>query len=216
LARHSTSGHVVYWLSDKDIGVTREDPTATGNYRPGWTRRSAWSTAGSAPRGRFGYAEDHGTRLSGKRWPGACAVLLGGGTISGVMREWTKAGVRPVHSKTVAWSRQSIRTILMNPRIAGLSVYNKGEIVGTGDWEPLVSDEAWRAVRGMLEDPSREPPNGVRTVLAGLALCPCGNVMVGMPSHTGHHIYRCARGLGVSDASEAHSAASGGCRARAG
>jgi hypothetical protein len=31
----------------------------------------------------------------------------------------------------------------------------------------------------------------VRTLLGGLALCPCGNVVTGMPSHTGHHIYRC-------------------------
>ena len=31
----------------------------------------------------------------------------------------------------------------------------------------------------------------MRTFLGGLALCPCGNVVTGMPSHTGHHIYRC-------------------------
>jgi hypothetical protein len=55
-----------------------------------------------------------------------------------------------------------------------------------------VSEETWRAVRGILEDPSRKPPRGVRTLLGGLALCPCGNVVTGMPSHTGHHIYRCA------------------------
>jgi len=42
-----------------------------------------------------------------------------------------------------------------------------------------------------LEDPTRKPPRGVRTLLGGLALCPCGNVVTGMPSHTGHHIYRC-------------------------
>jgi site-specific DNA recombinase len=31
----------------------------------------------------------------------------------------------------------------------------------------------------------------VQTLLGGLAMCPCGNVVTGMPSHTGHHIYRC-------------------------
>ena len=80
--------------------------------------------------------------------------------------------------------------ILLNPRIAGLSAYH-GEIVGQGDWEPLVPEETWRAVRGILEDPTRKPPRGVKTLLGGLALCPCGNVVTGMPSHTGHHIYRC-------------------------
>ena len=52
-------------------------------------------------------------------------------------------------------------------------------------------EETWRAVRGILEDPARKPPRGVKTLLGGLALCPCGNVVTGMPSHTGHHIYRC-------------------------
>jgi hypothetical protein len=81
--------------------------------------------------------------------------------------------------------------ILLNPRIAGLSAY-RGEIVGQGQWQPLVGEETWRAVRGILEDPARKPPRGVRTLLGGLALCGCGNVVTGMPSHTGHHIYRCS------------------------
>ncbi|HVB44690.1 MAG TPA: recombinase family protein [Streptosporangiaceae bacterium] len=142
----------------------------------------------------FGYCEDRVTAhpAEGPAVAQACAVVLGGGTLSAVMREWTKAGVRPVQSRSGrGWTRQSIRVILMNPRIAGLSAY-RGEIVGTGRWEPLVSEETWRAVRGVLDDPSRKPQHGVRTLLGGLALCPCGNVVTGMPSHTGHHIYRCA------------------------
>ncbi|MDQ2877384.1 MAG: recombinase family protein [Actinomycetota bacterium] len=140
----------------------------------------------------FGYAGDHVTPhpQEGPAVRDACEALLGGGTLSGVMREWAKAGLRPAQSKTGAWSRQSIRTILLNPRIAGLSAYH-GEIVGTGQWTPLVPEETWRAVRGILEDPARTPARGVRTLLGGLALCGCGNVVSGMPSHTGHHIYRC-------------------------
>ena len=141
----------------------------------------------------FGYREDHVTvhRQEGPAVAEACQALLGGGTVSGIMREWTTAGLRPAQAKTGRWTRQSIRTILLNPRIAGLSVY-RGEIVGKGEWEPLVAEETWRAVRGLLEDPARKPPRGVRTLLGGLACCPCGNVVTGMPSHTGHHIYRCS------------------------
>jgi site-specific DNA recombinase len=123
----------------------------------------------------------------------ACTTLLGGGSVSGVMREWTKLGLKPPQQArrgTTTWNRASIRMILLNPRIAGLSAYH-GEIVGQGNWEPLVPEETWRAVRGILDDPARKPPRGVRTLLGGLALCPCGNVVTGMPSHTGHHIYRC-------------------------
>ncbi len=143
----------------------------------------------------FGYREDHVTAhpVEGPAVAGACAALLGGGTVSGIMREWTELKLTPPQQDrrgTTRWNRTSIRMILLNPRIAGLSVY-RGEIVGQGNWEPLVSEETWRAVHGILEDPTRKPPRGVRTLLGGLALCPCGNVVTGMPSHTGHHIYRC-------------------------
>lgn len=107
------------------------------------------------------------------------------------MREWQAAGLHPAQSRTGRWTRASIRTILLNPRIAGLSVY-RGEIVGKGQWEALVAEETWRAVRAILEDPARTPPRGVRTLLGGLARCPCGNIVAGMPSHTGRYIYRCA------------------------
>jgi site-specific DNA recombinase len=144
----------------------------------------------------FGYLDDHVTAhpVEGPAVAEACAALLGGGSISGVLREWTKLELTPPQQDrrgTTRWNRTSIRSILLNPRIAGLSVY-RGEIVGQGNWEQLVSEETWRAVRGILEDPSRKPPRGVRTLLGGLALCPCDNVVAGMPSHTGHHIYRCA------------------------
>jgi DNA invertase Pin-like site-specific DNA recombinase len=144
----------------------------------------------------FGYREDHVTAhpVEGPAVAEACAALLGGGSISGIMREWAALGLAPPQQDrrgTTRWSRASIRSILLNPRIAGLSVYH-GEIVGQGQWEPLVSEETWRAVRGILEDPSRKPPRGVRTLLGGLALCPCGNVVAGGPSHTGHRVYRCS------------------------
>ena len=143
----------------------------------------------------FGYLEDHVTAhpVEGPAVAEACAALLGGGTISGIRREWTRLGLTPPQQAqrgTTRWNRTSIRMILLNPRIAGLSAYH-GEIVGQGQWEPLVPEETWRAVHGILEDPTRKPPRGVRTLLGGLALCPCGNVVTGMPSHTGHHIYRC-------------------------
>jgi site-specific DNA recombinase len=146
----------------------------------------------------FGYREDHVTAhpAEGPAVADACAGLLGGGTVSGVLRDWTKAGLRPPQAPfgplpKQAWTRASIRSILLNPRIAGLSAYH-GDIVATGTWDPLVDEQTWRAVRSVLDDPGRKPPRGVRTLLGGLARCPCGNTVTGMPSHTGHPIYRCA------------------------
>ena len=293
---------VVYRLSDNDIGVTRKDPTAPAEYRPGWeevlrlvdarevdvvlvwkwdralrepldleyliprfdragvrfaeaegsidlgtdsgrlharimiavakaeqerkAERQKLANERAAINGKrrlgtprpFGYGDDHLTPhpVEGPAVAQACALLLGGGSISGVLREWTKAGLtppqparaprrtrnldgslpprtlppQPAASAPRGWTRSSIRTILLNPRIAGLSVY-KDEIVGQGQWEPLVAEETWRAIAAILQDPGRKPPRGVRTLLGGIARCPCGNVITGMPSHTGHRIYRC-------------------------
>jgi site-specific DNA recombinase len=45
----------------------------------------------------FGYLDDHVTAhpVEGPAVAEACAALLGGGTISAVMREWTKLGLKP-------------------------------------------------------------------------------------------------------------------------
>jgi hypothetical protein len=82
----------------------------------------------------FGYQDDHVTAhpVEGPAVAEACAALLGGGTISGVRREWTRLGLTPPqHDRrgTTEWNRTSIRMILLNPRIAGLSAYH-GQIVG--------------------------------------------------------------------------------------
>ncbi len=57
----------------------------------------------------FGYANDHVTRHPAKAGAveDACKALLGGGTLSGVMREWAKAGLVPPQSKTGRWTRTS-------------------------------------------------------------------------------------------------------------
>lgn len=49
----------------------------------------------------------------------------------------------------------TIRTILTNPRYAGRRVY-KGEIVGMGDWEPIIAGELFDSVGRQLADPGRK------------------------------------------------------------
>ncbi|KXC06420.1 recombinase family protein [Microbacterium hominis] len=48
----------------------------------------------------------------------------------------------------------TVRTLLTNPRYAGRRVY-KGEIVGTGEWEAIVSGELFDSVNRRLADPAR-------------------------------------------------------------
>ena len=120
----------------------------------------------------------------------ACAALLAGGTVSGVARDWTRRGVCPHQSTAGAWKRQSVITILRNPRLAGIATY-KGVEVGRGEWEALVPEETWRAVVRLLADPARRPAQGVRTMLGGLALCRCGNHISSSINHAGVQVYRC-------------------------
>jgi site-specific DNA recombinase len=139
----------------------------------------------------FGYAADHVTpdpaEAAAIEW--AAGALLGGSTVSAVMREWTRRGLRtPQGGKP--FTRQSVTTILRNPRLANLNAY-RGEITGPGDWQPVLAEETWRAVRALLDDPARKPPRGVRTLLGGLARCQCGNVITGTRSYQGNAVYRC-------------------------
>ena len=88
------------------------------------------------------------------------------------------------------WTRPSVRTILMNPRNAGISVY-RGREVGRGKWEPLVTEDVFRAVVQLLDEPGRKPTQGVTTMLGGLALCQCGNYISAGVNHLGQPTYRC-------------------------
>jgi DNA invertase Pin-like site-specific DNA recombinase len=139
------------------------------------------------------------------RW--AADALLGGGTVSAVMREWNRRGLRSHQKGGKPFSRSSVTTILRNPALAGLSTY-KDEIVGAGQWEAILPEETWRAVDALLTASDRtitftrqgetvtrkiraNTPRGVRTLLGGLAACACGNVVTGSVNHLGQHVYRC-------------------------
>jgi DNA invertase Pin-like site-specific DNA recombinase len=121
---------------------------------------------------------------------------------------------------TGGWTRVSIVTILTNPRVAGLAAYlseadrralreagqprplhapvvldDDGQRVH-GKWEPIVDTDTWEAVCRILADPARKPSrkgrSGVRSLLGGLALCACGNVMAANHlDRLGYSQYRC-------------------------
>jgi site-specific DNA recombinase len=134
----------------------------------------------------FGYMADRVTPLEAEAQAvgDAADAVLAGGSLQSVMRDWTSRGVKPpFHGRTNGagelltsgtWNQTTIRRILLNPQIAGLRVY-RGEIIGDGDWTPLITPEKWHAVKAVLTDAGRVMPRGAVTLLGGLAVCSCGN-----------------------------------------
>ena len=68
--------------------------------------------------------------------------MLTGTPIREIARRWREAGVSTPRSEKGAngWTHHGVRAILLNPRNAGLNTY-KGEIVGPGDWTPILTEE---------------------------------------------------------------------------
>lgn len=156
----------------------------------------------------FGYADDRITPREDEaeaiRW--ACRHVLAGGSVSAVMREWTKRGVKPTFAgmKKVKnddgelelvprtrrdasgdavpysgrWTHASVTRILTNPRIAGLNTLpNSAEIIGEGNWTPIILPETWAAVRDILRDPRRAAPRGKVSLGGFLFYCRCGSLV---------------------------------------
>lgn len=97
-----------------------------------------------------------------------------GDTLKGIAADLDHDGLPT--STGARWSSSSVSSILRNARYAGRSVY-KGEVVGRGSWDALVTEAQFDAVQARLDDPRRKT-RGVSTARkhlgSGLYFCSCG------------------------------------------
>lgn len=152
----------------------------------------------------------------------ATSAVLSGRTIAAVAREINESGPElPVEGYDPAlgythrgssqgnrWTPTTLRRVLERPRNAGLihsgNISGDYEVVGKATWDPIVDEETWRALHGMLRDPSRRKSHGTENkwLGSGIYLCGvegCGSVMAsgfsgGTPSRPGRGAvrhYRC-------------------------
>jgi hypothetical protein len=72
------------------------------------------------------------------------------------------------------YERWNIRSTILNPTVAGLSVY-RGNVVGEGKWEPILDEETWNAVGNVLRNPARttNKPGGRKVKYIGSGLYRC-------------------------------------------
>lgn len=127
---------------------------------------------------------------------GAAGQLLAGASLGSIVDGLNARGVTTSTGRP--WNYTSLRQVLIRARNAGLSTFG-GEIVGATTWPPILTEETWRAVAGLLTDPTRRrsTSNRLRWMLAGLALCPCGStvrsamVASNRAAGTTRTVYRC-------------------------
>lgn len=128
----------------------------------------------------------------------AADLVLDGAPLRSIVKRWKGLGVTtPRSSKGVdGWTHNGVRSILLNPRNAGIATY-KGEQIGKGNWEPIFSEETHMLLVAKLTNPSRltRPVSRGRTasnLLTGIATCgTCGETVQGGTGHKGGLIYQC-------------------------
>jgi DNA invertase Pin-like site-specific DNA recombinase len=152
-----------------------------------------WRTA-------FGYTDDYQPHpVEAELVRKAYQTILGGGSVSGLAREFNERGCCGRTGKP--WTATTMSLFLRAPRNAGLRSHN-GVIVGPGTWPGLVDETTWRAAQAVLNDPARKPgPKTVRRhYLSGLLRCgKCadGGSIAGYQATDGRAGYRCWKCRGV-------------------
>jgi site-specific DNA recombinase len=131
---------------------------------------------GGGPR-PFGYEGDGLTPRPGEAKELATAIesIAAGASVRSVVNSLNARGVTSSTGRT--WQTKTLRDVLKRPRNAGLAVY-RGEIVGKASFPGVVPEETWRAVAGILTDPSRRtnPGSDIRWLGSHLYVCGvCGS-----------------------------------------
>jgi site-specific DNA recombinase len=124
----------------------------------------------------FGYESDNVTVRADEAaaLTTAARAVLGGRSMRSICAEWTATGLRTPRGK--AWHPTVLRSMLTNPRHAGLRVH-QGAVVGDGTW-PAIIDRATHERLVSLCSSRLAPKARRRGLLTGLVVCGgCGFVM---------------------------------------
>lgn len=131
---------------------------------------------------------------------GMYADLIAGESQHAIARGLNERGLMSTTGKP--WSQTTVRNLLRAPRNAGLSHY-KGEIVGKGQWEPIVSEETYRVALDRTST-NAGGGGGRKYLLTGVAKCGiCGLGMVTAYLPEKKRTYACTSGKHVARAAEA-------------
>ncbi|KQP81637.1 recombinase family protein [Aeromicrobium sp. Leaf291] len=99
-------------------------------------------------------------------------MALAGQAVNAMCSWLTASGIKTTAGGT-RWSSVAVKRMLTSPRLAGLSVY-KGEVVGRGEWEPLIDETTHRRVVEALTYRGPARANRARVALLSSAMLRCG------------------------------------------
>jgi site-specific DNA recombinase len=139
-------------------------------------RREAGTFAPSGPR-MYGWTRDGEiveSEADNIRW--MAQQIVDGTSMTGLTREAMARGIET--SLGAVFRKQSIKALLLNPKLAGYSTLN-GDIIGEGNWAPILDRETWETVRATIAANPRKAPAPRVALLVGLIFCgKCGAKMV--------------------------------------
>jgi site-specific DNA recombinase len=112
----------------------------------------------------------------------AASRYLSGESLRKIAIDLNHRGIPTATGKT--WRVTTLKTMLTGPHVAGLRVH-RGEIVGSGNWEPILDRPTWEQIRARLGDPRQNSGQGrpATHLLTGILKCgKCGATL----HHTTH------------------------------
>ncbi len=127
--------------------------------------------------------------------------ILAGESRRSITRDWHDQGIRTSMGKP--WSITRLGELLGSPRLIGKRVH-RGEVVGDGDWDPIIDAETQhRVVRKMGRQRVNAPRGRQRHLLTGLAVCGgCGQPLQAKArkdrNGVGFRTYRCSNDSAAS------------------
>ncbi|MDP9331508.1 MAG: recombinase family protein [Actinomycetota bacterium] len=149
-----------------------------------------WKATGYPP---YGYDQVDGTLVIRKEEANlireAAKRVLAGESRTAIIREFHARGLRTSTGK--AWSLTRLAEVLRSPTITGLRIH-RGEVMGEGNWEPILEREVWERVGKQLRRSGSAPRGRRRHLLTGTIICGrCGQRLFAKRRSDGTRVYKC-------------------------
>ena len=114
----------------------------------------------------------------------------------GSLVSWLNANEVPTSGGGSAWRLFTLRRLLRSARISGQREH-RGEILGPGEWEQIITPQQTARIRAILDDPARKNRRSPRRyLLASMLRCgKCGATLASRPRDDGQRRYVCTKGI---------------------